>query len=102
MKELRREYARTTPAQLDRLAGLVEGLQQNPDDRAALSELHRGFHTLAGSGAIFGFPEVSRLCRQAEDECATLGDEPRSGSADLGRLKGVIDAVREQLVGHVE
>ena len=38
-----------------------------------LSSLERAFHSLNGIGGTFGFPEVTRIAREAEEQCTPDG-----------------------------
>ncbi len=44
----------------------AQSAEQNAEQAEALKTLHRATHTLAGSGATFGFPAVSDAARRAE------------------------------------
>ncbi len=62
---LRERYAKQLHSTLDELNALIEG--QGPDiARATLNLLHEHLHRLAGSGATFGFHELSRQARALE------------------------------------
>lgn len=91
LEKLRREYLRAAPSRLDRLEEMIDTLARNPDDSHGLTALRQGFHSLAGSGATYGLPDVSRVCRVAERQCAALeSPSPR----DLGRLRAVVGTLR--------
>ncbi len=66
---LRKGYAERLPARADVLAAIAADLAQHWDATAAL-ELKRHLHNLAGSGASYGFPDVSQAARAAEDACS--------------------------------
>ena len=72
MLELRSEFLRESRLKLASVADLVDRLAAEPRDDNALHELHRRFHGFAGSGTSYGFPEVSRLGRDAERSCLKL------------------------------
>jgi len=68
-------YARKLPDKLSQISALWRAVLEGDDSRAqessslppdALSNLHRMVHSLAGSGATFGFAEVSQHARRAE------------------------------------
>ncbi len=68
LRVLREQYARHLPSKIDTLAAKWQSLCARPDETDLAQNLVREFHTLAGSGTSFGFPEISRLARLAEEE----------------------------------
>lgn len=68
---LRREYVAEAEENLDRIDRLISTMQTEPSG-PTLEHLYRRFLGLAGSGDTYGFPEVSRLGRQAERLCGAL------------------------------
>jgi len=66
---LRASYAERLPARVAALATTAADLAGRWDATEAL-ELQRHLHNLAGSGASYGFPEISRAARAAEETCA--------------------------------
>jgi chemotaxis protein histidine kinase CheA len=63
---LRQQYAEKLPT---RITALVQQWQAvNPDPQSAEFEnLIREFHSLAGSGTSFGFPQITTLSRNIEN-----------------------------------
>ncbi len=57
-------YRKHLPGKLDEVVALAS--QAAAGDRGALVEVHRIVHGLAGSGATFGLPAVSRAAAEAE------------------------------------
>lgn len=99
LAELRREFLQTAPARLQHLTALIDAAERSPHDVDARSELRRAFHGLAGSGATYGFAEVSRLSERAEDECAETLDGPPPSAGDVARWRDVVAVLRERLTG---
>ncbi|MEK6747821.1 MAG: Hpt domain-containing protein [Pseudomonadota bacterium] len=64
--ELRRQYVAQLPKKFSDIEALWRQLrtQDDPQQRA---DLHRLTHSLAGSGATYGFPNISTAARHAED-----------------------------------
>jgi diguanylate cyclase (GGDEF)-like protein len=92
---LHSEFARSTAGELPRLQELVSLLEREPGDREALDELMRAFHGLAGGGGTFGFPEISALGAEGENELSRLLAESRPPDAsDCRRMTRLIAAVR--------
>ena len=66
LQRLRQQYAEKLPARISALEQQWQTL--NPSSQAAQYEsLIREFHSLAGSGTSFGFPQVTALSRQIEN-----------------------------------
>ena len=58
----------------------VERLSDEPTDKLVLSELHGELHKLAGSSGMYGYDDISRLCREIMQEivndCCLLYTSP--------------------------
>lgn len=64
---LRAQYERMLPGKLAALDGSFAALQEaNPPKRELLETFHRQVHSLTGSGASYGFPELSQTARALE------------------------------------
>ncbi|HZS08249.1 MAG TPA: response regulator [Blastocatellia bacterium] len=98
---LRSQFLHTARERFERLEQTLDALEQLPPESAgaadALGELMRQFHSLSGSGSTFGFPGVSALGRQAEEECLTLlGENKVPTRDDLARWRlSLADLKRE-------
>jgi HPt (histidine-containing phosphotransfer) domain-containing protein len=68
-RELQREYLDELPNALAELRNGIEALRRG--EAAAAPLLKTGFHRLAGSGGSYGFPEISRIARAAEQLLVT-------------------------------
>ncbi len=98
LRVLREQYARHLPAKIETLATKWQTLCAQPDEPDLAQNLVREFHTLAGSGSSFGFPEISRLARLAEEELrqaegAAWAYAPQRQAID-GLLAALGDAAR--------
>ena len=63
---LRQQYAEKLPARITALEQQWHGL--NPDPQSVQYEnMIREFHSLAGSGTSFGFPQITILSREIEN-----------------------------------
>ncbi|RQW86753.1 MAG: chemotaxis protein CheA [Geobacter sp.] len=60
-------------------------LEENPDDAELIGSVFRSMHTIKGSGAMFGFTDISELTHEVE----TVFDHIRNGSARVS--KNLID-----------
>jgi hypothetical protein len=66
MKELRATYLEETRQRTAAMTLVIERLERNPGAAQSLAELVMQFHGLAGSGASYGFAELSLLGRLGE------------------------------------
>jgi HPt (histidine-containing phosphotransfer) domain-containing protein len=90
LRALQQDYAVRLPAKAAEISTRFAALrdQWSADDAA---ELRRLVHNLAGSGASYGFPEVSAGARQVERALdAALADAP----ATAAQLEAVGDSLR--------
>ncbi|MFV2059599.1 MAG: diguanylate cyclase [Gammaproteobacteria bacterium] len=67
IKLLQISFIKELPARLNDLDVSISQLDSDPTDSSALIALTRKLHTLAGSGATFGLPEVTELARKGEN-----------------------------------
>lgn len=103
LQRLKDAFARSLPARTREVEALWTALGGNPT-AAAIRALERALHSLAGSGATFGFPEVSRCAKSLENALRPLVDDPPILSDEtmrhLGRewesLRQAMDAPRAQ------
>jgi chemotaxis protein histidine kinase CheA len=98
MQALRAEYLADSPERVRELSAALGRLRAK--DAAALADLQRHFHRLAGSGGSYGFPLVTDRSRAGELAVALLVREGRPlGREDFAALErhvlGVADAFRD-------
>jgi CheY-like chemotaxis protein len=86
-----------TRAQVERLAGLVEQVAGDPDDRAALDAVRREAHKVRGSGAAIGFPAVTAIAGELEDAVRQWLAGPPAPAAAVATLRQGIAALRTAL-----
>ena len=95
---LRDAYARDLGARLAALEHLWARLQRDGWERALAQDLRRRVHRLRGSGATFGFPQLSEAARHLED---TLREADVSGAAptpqQLADIGAELGALRRAL-----
>lgn len=77
LQKLRDDYGNTIPK---RLAEISDNwaTHLNQQDEASLDQLLNSVHKLAGTAKTYGFPEVSILAGNAEDELITFQEQPPS------------------------
>lgn len=66
LKEMQQDYASRLPGKIIELEQLWGRLQRQIDTKKDLPELRRKVHSLSGSGATFGFKQISEYARQME------------------------------------
>ena len=96
MAALRDNYARQMTSKIDEISShvlLIAPHGKGTND--AIAAVRALTHKLAGSGATFGFKEVSIVAREMEDACSKVieGNDDASGLADF--LDKSLDALKE-------
>jgi HPt (histidine-containing phosphotransfer) domain-containing protein len=93
-QQLRLEYLASLPARLEELRSDLAAWQGgNPD---ALSSLRIRLHRLAGSGASYGFVQLSSLAREAERWLTANAGERETDELELILHKLTEDAREAQ------
>lgn len=98
MQALRAEYLAESPERVRELSEALGRLRAK--DAAALADLQRYFHRLAGSGGSYGFPLITDCSRAAELAVSRLASKGRPlVREDFAALEqsilGVTDAFRD-------
>lgn len=75
LKALQQTYARELPAKLDEINDYWKMLMEKGWCDTVITEMHRKTHSLAGSGASFGFPMVSKYARELEMEIKSAREQ---------------------------
>jgi chemotaxis protein histidine kinase CheA len=94
----RDDYRRGLPAKLAEIDALWQRVAAAGPDGSALDELERGAHSLAGSGATFGFGAVSAAAKVLElavHRLAESGGVPTA--AQRAELTAAIGTLRRSL-----
>jgi diguanylate cyclase (GGDEF)-like protein len=91
--QLKDQYVRRSSERIGKIIEMLGLLAQNPTDVELIDQLSRHFHWLAGSGSMYGFPQVSSLGGEGEEYCNSLiknkaSDKPR---ADVEKLKLILN-----------
>ena len=92
LQALQQDYAARLPGKAAEIAARLAALRERwcPEDA---TELRRLVHNLAGSGASYGFPEVSTGARRVEHALdAALAASP-AASAQLDAVDAAVDAL---------
>jgi chemotaxis protein histidine kinase CheA len=88
-RELRREYLAEADERLAELR--ADAARFAAGDLDAVASLKTRFHRLAGSGGSYGFPEIGKLAREAEQ---WIAGRPDPDEAAQERLAGVIQSLQ--------
>lgn len=72
LEALQKTYAIELPNKVDEISGYWKTLNEQGWDDTIAAEMHRKTHSLAGSGASFGFPVVSQCARELEIELKAI------------------------------
>lgn len=94
LADLREQFLRDSAERLARMGLSLSRLEAEPRDAEALGSLRRDFHALAGTGTAYGYPEVTRVARDADVEGAALLRRGAGASADaLVRFRRAAGAI---------
>lgn len=102
LEELRLRYLHSLPQKAADVRAQLQRLQQQPDERALLVELHQQVHRLSGSAPAYGFDAIGALARPIDQRLSEWlrNDDPeiRTAAAVLvATLSGPVDALAEAL-----
>lgn len=95
-KELKERYLNQSRSRLIEIGATLKRLKAEPDDAQAVDSVMRHFHWLAGSGGIYGFPEITRVGKEAEALCDAVLKKGRPPSEDeLETLTALLESSNE-------
>ena len=89
-----KQYAFNLPARLLEVSGLWIRLLESPSDMELISTLHREVHTLAGSGATFGFPKMGSVARVTEGLLKTVLDKKQTFASQKNLIQLQLDLLQ--------
>ncbi|MDM8516803.1 chemotaxis protein CheA [Desulfobacterales bacterium HSG16] len=79
---------------LNNIEDILLDMEQDPNDQESIHQLFRAMHTIKGSGAMFGFDDISGFAHHAE----TLLDNVREGIVPVtSELVDLIFMVKDQI-----
>ena len=94
-QELKSQYLTRSTERLDQIGDLLNNIAKAPNDINLLRDLQRQFHWLAGSGSIYGFPQITKLGTHGEEFCEQLLRNNRGLTrSDWDKCKALLDALR--------
>ena len=92
MAQFSAEYRAALPGKLTE----IMSLWSRSPEAAALTELHRLLHSLAGSAKVFGFAGVSAAAREAENAIAPYAKQGAApGGEDSARIAGLLERLHK-------
>jgi len=101
-EQLKEQYVRRSAERVGKIVEMLALLVQNPANAEVISQLVRHFHWLAGSGTMYGFPQVSSLGAEGEDYCNMLLRDPaKKAQADVNKLKTILNELSAQFKSEV-
>lgn len=94
-QELKSQYLTRSSERLDQIGDLLTNLAKAPGDQVLLRDLQRQFHWLAGSGSIYGFPQITKLGTHGEEFVEQfLRNNKALTRSDWEKCKALLDALR--------
>jgi diguanylate cyclase (GGDEF)-like protein len=98
LDELRAQFVRRSQARTEMAARILGLLRETPEDGEHLQDLMRFFHSLAGVGTSFGFPQVTALAKEGELEClAILHGESSVSATEIENWTRLVGALAHEL-----
>ena len=91
--DLKKRYFVQSKERLDQVVTLIDQVQESDSSSEIVREISHHFHWLAGSGGIYGLPELTKLGKQAEHYCeSALQSDKCAPSTEL--LLGFVASAR--------
>lgn|GEM_PF-331059 len=98
LKQLRETYFASAEKRLFDISEALTGLESDLGDLEILRELRRHFHGFAGSGATYGFPEITTLGRKGESRCDEILERAGTTEAqDIGLWRECVSGISAEL-----
>ncbi len=95
LQYLQNLYAKELPGKITELEAIWRFLQERPGIREFLTTFHQMAHKLNGSGATFGFQEISNNAKELEILLAKAVDEDEHIlEREKDKIDGLIDRLR--------
>lgn len=93
---LRERFATGLSSRVTQMRECIDAVTQRQDP-ATEATLERLFHSLAGIGGTYGYPEITFLAKAGEDACRL--DDRRSRAARGALLHAIVDAIASAAAG---
>ena len=91
---LKEKYLANLPDKIEQLINHWNDLQNNQEDTEQQQTTIRAFHTLAGSGTSFGFPDITNLTREIEN---TIKNQLQENTCLDGTTKDYVELKLKEL-----
>ena len=85
---LKTQYRASFPEKLALFNSLLAKVVESSGSQESRSDLHEYLHKLAGSSGMYGYENISALCRRLMDEV---------GSAHIGQLASELESLKHLL-----
>lgn len=93
LEALRRQFASGLPTRLDRIDAALAACRNDASSPTAKSALVTALHSLGGAAGIFGFDELGKQARQAEQQVMQW-DEGRCTTEQLEIISACVNTWR--------
>jgi chemotaxis protein histidine kinase CheA len=98
LEELVQRFREKARERLEEMAALTDVISRHAPFPGSLERLARHFHTLAGLGATYGYPEVSRLGDEGEALLSPIVRDGRGVEAgELAKVRELVDGLTRAL-----
>lgn len=102
LQALRDEYRRNLPGKIEELASAWRVLRDGEWDAEQFKTFTRLAHSLAGSGATYGFDAVSQAARELELYCKAQNGAARLGLAEQDTVEKLLLRLQQTLAPPVD
>ncbi|HVR37822.1 MAG TPA: Hpt domain-containing protein [Thermoanaerobaculia bacterium] len=89
-EELRGLFRESTRTRIDEMSRCLDALETNARDASALRVFARHVHGLAGLGTTYGYPRISELAEDAEEQIGR-------GEILLERWRASVEEIKREL-----
>jgi len=96
LQGLSTDYAKRLPGNIDNIHKAWEPLSNGSWNREAAYELRLKCHSLSGTGATFGYPEVSELTRNIEQLLTAIAEEAEPDSAVMDSINKLVLSLSDE------
>lgn len=98
-RQLQIKFVKLSEQRLKDMEKLIKRLEQVPPPAGhELAELQRHFHSLKGAGQSYGFPGITKKCKEAQDECQQMLERKvQPSQTELDHWRDILVAVKLEL-----
>lgn len=100
LQALRKDYSARLPEKGRSILTMWQSLEQNWSE-SGVAELQRMCHSLAGSGSTYGYSEITRKARDAENKLSALATkEQKPDNEKRVQITQTINKLRQACIDH--